>query len=231
MTAAQTTPSLYSSTELHVRLAYPEDTARIGELLVAGFPSYAYPETTEDERSEAERRNATKENLVAFANTSLRDRKGNAEHWTEYIHDVGQLALVAELDQVGIVGYAASKEWQEPYYGVRLAELHDIQVAENFRMRGIGRRLLEQIGEWHYQNQNSGTFANFVSWAPCGGFYRHMGAIDLGPFNSSKTVPASQQAIQFDITAAILLHDRRLAATADVDTALLYDAVRSYVGA
>ncbi len=229
MTITEPSPSLYNSPDLNVRLARIDDTARIGDLLVAGFPSYAYPETTENCRREAGRRNATKEQLIAFANTSLRTRKGNPEYWTKCLEE-GLDIFVAELGLVGIVGYAAGKEWHSENQELQLAELHDIQVAEEFRMRGIGKRLLEQVCEQHQQRQNVGTFANFISWAPCRAFYEHIGAVHLGPFSSSKTASMSKESIQLDTSIAMVVHDSSFTLDSNENKELAHREIQSHIG-
>ena len=77
--------------------------------------------------------------------------KKGKKYYTEKIKGISGVCFVVELD-TKIVGYLTASEKQVPSYRlVRVAEIENIFVIEEYRSKGLGKKLVAEFINWAKQ--------------------------------------------------------------------------------
>ena len=106
------------------------------------------------------------------------DLAQRAEAWRGLLTGGAMHLFVAE-DETGVVGFAGGGRLREEIAGYD-AELYAIYLLRTAQGRGTGRRLFEALS----LSLDEAGYAAMALWVlrenPATGFYRHMGAVEVG---------------------------------------------------
>jgi ribosomal protein S18 acetylase RimI-like enzyme len=106
---------------------------------------------------------------------------GKAAQWRRLLlrPQLGEAVLVADLPQIGVVGFASCGRADETALGLD-GEIHTLYVHPDWQERGIGRRLLCTALRFLKRSGRRGAFLWVLAQNPARFFYEAMGGERMG---------------------------------------------------
>jgi GNAT superfamily N-acetyltransferase len=106
---------------------------------------------------------------------------GKASQWRRMLlrPQAGEAVLVAEMPQIGLVGFASCGRADSGSLGID-GEIHTLYVHPDWQEQGIGRRLLCAALRWLKRSGRRGAFLWVLSQNPSRFFYEAMGGERIG---------------------------------------------------